>query len=187
MKKLLFFAMAVLLLGSTVSSCKGKTESNKLNDSIAQLMGKLEGTKIKEKFQEDSVFSKQYDKDKYLKGMMAIINMDSTNKYKSYIDGMKAGLELYEEFLRLDSLGISIDRSIYLKEFQKIIYDTDPIDMEKVGKEKKDMEDQIECLQNKTKQKCKWRLPEKGAAHSLLKEKVPTSVKIWHYACRHYL
>ena len=51
MKKFLFVAVAVLLLGSTVTSCKGKTESNKLNDSIAELLGQFMGNNLKASFQ----------------------------------------------------------------------------------------------------------------------------------------
>ncbi len=46
MKKFLFLAVAVLLVGTTVTSCKGKSESDKLNDSIAEALGNFMGTNL---------------------------------------------------------------------------------------------------------------------------------------------
>ena len=61
MKKFLFLVMAALLVGASVTSCKGKSESNKLNDSIAELMGKMIGTDLKAGMQMNPEMSQELD------------------------------------------------------------------------------------------------------------------------------
>lgn len=134
MKKFIFLVMAALLLGSTVTGCKGKTEQEKINDSIAQLMGKMEGVKIKTDFQDNPKMS-QLDKDQYIRGIMSVVKLDTTNNNLSYIEGIERGIKLYYQLYQLEERGISIDRKLYLNEFKKILDNKEPIDLKKYNEE----------------------------------------------------
>lgn len=153
MKKFLFSVMAILLLGSFVTGCKGNSQSNATNDSIAKYMGKMQGTIIKEQFQQDKEMSKQFDQDQYIKGMMTVINMDSTKNNRSYVQGLEEGMKLYKELLELENQGISVNRSIYLKEFRAVIEDKDSLDLKKVEKEIEDMRNKLDAFKKTAQQK----------------------------------
>ena len=129
MKKFLFLVMAALILGSTITGCKVKSQADKINDSIAQLMGKMEGADLKAQFQNIPDLDEQLDKDQYLKGMMSVIKMDTTKSSKSYILGLQQGLRVYQELAQLEVQGINVDRRLFLNEFKKMLDDKKPIDI----------------------------------------------------------
>lgn len=129
MKKLLFWALATLVIGSAITSCKGKSQSDSINDSIATTMGKLTAAEIKASLHNDPEMSEQLlDKDQYLKGVMTMINMDTTKKNQSYIRGLKKGMQVLEEIIELEEQGITVDRRVFLDIFKEIIYDKKELD-----------------------------------------------------------
>ncbi len=143
MKKFLFLALAALLLGATVTSCKGKTQSDKATDSIAELMGKMEGTQLKMRFQENPAMEEQIDKAKFLEGMMTMINMDTTKNSRSYIEGLQAGMQLYQQLYQLETQGIAVDRKMFLNEFKKAVESKDSLDMAKAQTEVQGMQAKV--------------------------------------------
>lgn len=142
--------MAVVLLGTTVTGCKGKqSEADKINDSIAEMMGKMSGYDLKADFQENSQQYENLDKDEFLKGMMTVINMDTTKNNQSYLAGIQAGMRLYQQLAQSEAQGIKIDRKIFLNEFKKIIESKDSLDMAKVQKEMDDMQNKVTDMKDR--------------------------------------
>lgn len=120
MKKLLFLALATLLIGSTFSSCKGKTESQKINDSLAVTMGQLAGSSLRQEIMMNPQLSQiKLDKDEFLKGVISMINMDTTSKSISYLAGQGLGQNIYGQIQGLSKSGISIDRRLLIDELKK--------------------------------------------------------------------
>ena len=153
MKKFLFLVMAVVLLGTTVTGCKGKkSEADKINDSIAEMMGKMSGYDLKADFQENSQQYDNLDKDEFLKGMLTVINMDTTKNNQSYLAGLQAGMRLYQQLVQSEAQGIKIDRKIFLNEFKKIIESKDSLDMTKLQKEMDDMQNKVTGMKERAMQ-----------------------------------
>ena len=150
MKKFLFLVMAVMLLGTTVTGCKGKkSEADKINDSIAQMMGKMSGYDLKADLQENSPQYDNLDKDEFLKGMMTVINMDTTKRNQSYLAGIQAGMRIYQQLAQSEAQGIKIDRKLFLNEFKKIVESKDSLDMTKVEKEMQDMQTKVTDMKDR--------------------------------------
>jgi FKBP-type peptidyl-prolyl cis-trans isomerase len=134
MKKFLFVAVAVLLLGSTVTSCKGKSESNKLNDSIAELLGQFMGNNLKASFQFMPERFKDIDKEQMLRGIMEVVNMDTTKADQSYMQGMQMGMQVNQQLAQLQVQGVNIDRRVFINELKKVLNSKDTLDMAKMDK-----------------------------------------------------
>lgn len=134
MKKFLFVAVAVLLLGSTVTSCKGKTESNKLNDSITELLGQFMGNNLKASFQFMPERFKDIDKEQMLRGIMEVVNMDTTKADQSYMQGMQMGMQVNQQLAQLQVQGVNIDRKVFINELKKVLNSKDTLDMAKMDK-----------------------------------------------------
>lgn len=134
MKKFLFLAVAVLLVGTTVTSCKGKSESDKLNDSIAEALGNFMGTNLKASFQFMPERFQNTDKDQLLRGLTTIVNMDTTKADQSYIQGLQMGMQVYQQLGQLQVQGVNIDRKVFLNELKKVIDSKDTLDMAKMDK-----------------------------------------------------
>ena len=129
MKKLLFWALATLVIGSAITSCKGKSQSDSINDSIATTMGKLTAAEIKASLHDDPEMSeKLLDRNQYIKGVMTIVNMDTTKEKQSYIRGLKKGMQVLEEIIELEEQGITVDRRVFLDNFKNIIYEKKKLD-----------------------------------------------------------
>lgn len=149
MKKFLFLVMAALLLGTTVTGCKGKSQADKTNDSIAEIMGKIEGTQMKSRFQQNPEMLEQLDKDQFLKGMMTVINMDTTKNSKSYLSGLQAGMQIYQQLAQLEAQGIKIDRKVFLNEFKKIVESKDSLNIEKMDAEMQNLQGQLNSMKDR--------------------------------------
>ncbi len=143
MKKFLFLVMAALLVGASVTSCKGKSESNKLNDSIAELMGKMIGTDLKAGMQMNPEMSQELDIDQLMKGITEITNMDTTKKDNSYIQGLQMGMRIYQQLTQLEAQGVHIDRKVFINEFKKVLDSKDTINMQKIQQDFQNIQTQL--------------------------------------------
>ena len=142
--------MVALLLGTTVTSCKGKSKADKVNDSIAVMMGKMEGTDFKAGLQQNPDMAMQIDKDQVLRGMMTVINMDTTKSSQSYIYGLKQGMRIYQELSQLEMQGINVDRRLYMNELKKVLESKDTINFDKMQKEMGELQNKLAALKDKS-------------------------------------
>jgi len=150
MKKFLSLALVAMLLG-TMASCKGKTESQKVNDSVAEMTGKMMGTNLKFSLQQNQQMAQQLNKDELIKGIMAVVNMDTTKNSQSYINGLQIGMQIYGQIAQLESQGISIDRRLVINELKKAFYDKTkaPLDINKIQEEMTLMTTEYQALINR--------------------------------------
>ncbi|MBO4721943.1 MAG: FKBP-type peptidyl-prolyl cis-trans isomerase [Muribaculaceae bacterium] len=139
MKKFLFLAMVALLVGTTVTGCKGKSQSNKINDSIAELTGNFWGTQLKATFQFMPERFQDTDKDQLVKGILDMVNMDTTQRDMSYLQGMQMGMQIYQQLAQLEAQGVHVDRKLFINEFKKALDSKDTLDMQKLEKDMQEM------------------------------------------------
>ena len=149
MKKFLFLVMVALLVGTTVTGCKGKSQADKTNDSIAEMMGKIEGTQMKARFQQSPEMLEQLNKDEFLKGMMTVINMDTTKNSQSYISGLQAGMQIYQQLAQLEAQGIKVDRKVFLNEFKRLVESKDTLDLSKMDAEMQNMQTKVNTMKER--------------------------------------
>lgn len=143
MKKFLFLVIAALLVGTTVTGCKGKSESNKLNDSIAEILGKMTGTQLKAQLQFNPNMANDLDKDQLMKGMIDVFNMDTTKNSQSYIQGLQWGMQFYHQLAQLEVQGVHVDRKLFINEFKKALEGKDTLKLETLEQEFQNTQMQI--------------------------------------------
>ncbi|MBP5688493.1 MAG: FKBP-type peptidyl-prolyl cis-trans isomerase [Muribaculaceae bacterium] len=143
MKKYLFLVIAALLVGTTVTGCKGKSESNKLNDSIAEILGKMTGTQLKAQLQFNPNMANDLDKDQLMKGMIDVFNMDTTKNSQSYIQGLQWGMQFYHQLAQLEVQGVHVDRKLFINEFKKALEGKDTLKLETLEQEFQNTQMQI--------------------------------------------
>lgn len=129
MKKFLSLALVALLMGATVTGCKGKSESNdKTNDSIATILGDNYGEMLKSNMKQNPELA-DLDKEQFIKGIETIFKMDTTKTSKSFMMGLRLGTQLFAEIQQLEEMGVTIDRRLLMNEMKKAINSKDSIDM----------------------------------------------------------
>ena len=129
MKKFLSLALVAILLGATVTGCKGKSESNnKANDSIATILGDNYGEMLKSNMKQNPELA-DLDKEQFIKGIETIFKMDTTKTSKSFMMGLRLGTQLFAEIQQLEEMGVTIDRRLLMNEMKKAINSKDSIDM----------------------------------------------------------
>lgn len=129
MKKFLSLALVALLMGATVTGCKGKSESNnKANDSIATILGDNYGEMLKSNMKQNPELA-DLDKEQIIKGIETIFKMDTTKTSKSFMMGLRLGTQLFAEIQQLEEMGVTIDRRLLMNEMKKAINSKDSIDM----------------------------------------------------------
>lgn len=140
MKKFLFLAMAALLVGTSMTSCKGgKSKADQVNDSIAELTGNFWGKQLKATFQFMPERFQGTDKDQLVKGIIDMVNMDTTQHDMSYMQGLQMGMQVYQQLAQLEAQGVNVDRKLFINEFKKVLDSKDTLDMEKLEKEMQEM------------------------------------------------
>ena len=175
MKKFLFLVIAALLVGTTVTGCKGKSESNKLNDSIAEILGKMTGTQLKAQLQFNPNMANDLDKDQLMKGMIDVFNMDTTKNSQSYIQGLQWGMQFYHQLAQLEVQGVHVDRKLFINEFKKALEGKDTLKLETLEQEFQNTQMQIMGMIERA-QKARAQRTVKLASNTLLSKSRKTKI-----------
>ena len=119
---------------SSATDSKGSDShsTTALEDSLSQTMGDMAGTDLKAGFQQNPDMEQQIDKDEFLKGMMAVIEMDTTKKSQSYMYGLQQGMRIYQELSQLEMQGVNVNRKLYINELKKAVESKDTLDLAKM-------------------------------------------------------
>lgn len=127
MKKFSFLVMVALLLG-TMASCNGNSESkDKTADTLATTLGEFAGNAFKANLQQ-SPETKDLENKEIMKGIEAMIDMDTTKNSQSYIYGLRLGSQIYEQLKELEEMGVKLDRKLIINELSKSLNSKDTID-----------------------------------------------------------
>ena len=164
MKKFLSLALVAIILGATVTGCKGKSESNnKANDSIATILGDNYGEMLKSNMKQNPELA-DLDKEQIIKGIETIFKMDTTKTSKSFMMGLRLGTQLFAEIQQLEEMGVTIDRRLLMNEMKKAINSKDSIDMNN-PQQMMAMQQKMQKMQNDIFRLIGKSLDEKGKQH----------------------
>lgn len=189
MKKLLSIIMVAGLIGAA-TSCNGDKKSNSdegavaqrtcdvIEDSISQTIGSLIGSDLNMGLNNPEV-AQNLDKEQLLNAIVNVIKLDTTKKEKSYLQGLRIGLQIYDQIEASENQGININRKLVIDEFKKAFNSKDSIDVSKLqalnGKlmqlTKKEIKAKGEkYIEEQTKKDKGYKKTQSGIAYKIIKE-----------------